>query len=48
MKEDIVKLVGNKLDELKVYIFDVIEEGDEDKNNLKNDNLKGDLVNNIL
>lgn len=35
MKEDIVKLVGNKLDELKVYIFDVMEEKEGKDNYLR-------------
>ena len=26
MKEDVIKEIGNKLDELNVYIYDVIEE----------------------
>ncbi len=35
MKEDIVNLVGNKLDELKVYIFDVKEEKEGRDNYLR-------------
>ena len=35
MKEDIVGLVGNKLDELKVYIFDVMEEKEGKDNYLR-------------
>ena len=35
MKEDIVGLVGNKLDELKVYIFDVREEKEGKDNYLR-------------
>lgn len=35
MKEDIVNLVGNKLDELKVYIFDAKEEKEGRDNYLR-------------
>ena len=35
MKEDIASLVGNKLDELKVYIFDAREEKEGKDNYLR-------------
>ena len=35
MKEDLIKEVGNKLDELNVYIYDVYEEKDFESLNYK-------------